>query len=110
MNAACVPRALLSASTATISRLRWIVLAAPLGLASIGGCASACATGGKAGKTTFALPWLVAKGCVDGWLERDETAIERDRREQRDRQWKQHWRDHPDENHAMHEAFRDDFD
>lgn len=74
------------------------------------GCQATRTVGRKTGKATVAVPLFVAEGLINGILDSDETILERERRERQSQQWKQYWRDHPDENHSMHEAFKDDYE
>ncbi len=39
----------------------------------------------------------------------DETIFEKEARESRERKWKQHWRDYPNDVPAMTEVFKDDY-
>jgi hypothetical protein len=93
-----------------MNRIRLSPIVVSLMIACGLGCASTSAARRKPGQAIVVFPLLVAQEFIKGILDSDETAIERDRKARRDRQWKQHWRDHPDENRAMHEAFRGDYD
>jgi hypothetical protein len=74
------------------------------------GCQATRTAGRKVGKAAVAIPLFVAEGLINGMLDSDETIIEREQREHRERQWTQHWRDHPNDSRAMHEAFKDDYE
>jgi hypothetical protein len=88
--------------------MRWMLL--PSLLLCVTGCQATCTAGRKIGQAAFAVPSLVAEGIIRGIFESDETISERDRRERQERQWKQYWREHPNENPAMHDAFKDDYE
>lgn len=72
-------------------------------------CVTGCQASRKVGQAAAAVPLVIVDGIINGLFDSDETIFERDHRERRDRPWKQYWRDHPSENPAMHEAFKDDY-
>lgn len=74
------------------------------------GCQATRTAGCKIGKASVAATSFIAKGIINGIFDSDdETIFEKERRDQRERRWKQYWREHPDENPAMHDAFRNDY-
>jgi len=63
--------------------------------------------GRRIGKVSVAVPLFIAGGIINEIFDyNDESFFERERRK---RPWKQYWRERPDENPAMHEAFKDDY-
>lgn len=71
---------------------------------------SGCQATRKVGQFAIGVPIALTKGLIEGILDTDETILEKERRLARDRAWKQHWRDHPNDSPAMHEAFKDDYE
>lgn len=86
------------------------ILVLALATAFTTGCQATRTAGRQVGQAAAAIPMFVVEGLINGIFDSDETIVERDRRERRERQWKQHWRDRPNENPAMHEAFKDDYE
>jgi hypothetical protein len=74
------------------------------------GCQSMRTAGRRAGEIALKAPLFVAEGIVNGILDTDETLAQQEARENQEREWKQHWRDNPNTNRAMHEAFKDDYE
>lgn len=89
-------------------RLRWIMLL-PIVLC-VAGCQATRTASHRIGQIAVAVPLILAGVIIDGIFDSDETDNEESCRKSQDRQWKQYWREHPNTNPAMHEAFKDDYE
>ncbi len=81
----------------------------PLLLLVAGVCLTGCTPVRRAGSivktATLATTAFVAEGVLNGLLDSDESSSEKICRKDQERRWKEYWRDNPDRNPAMTEAF-----
>lgn len=93
-----------------MKRARIVLFFITVALPGAAGCRATQKASHQVGKAAVAVPILLVEGLVDSIFDSDESGMERIHRERSEREWKQYWRDNPNENPAMHEAFRDDYE
>ena len=73
------------------------------------GCQATRTVGKKVGVAVVLTTCFLGNALINGLLDSDETILEKEARQKRERAWKQHWRDHPNDVPAMTERYKDDY-